>query len=186
MYTITQLAKEINIPESSARNYRDKFPEYFQSFKDGRLKKYGEDSLKSLKIIRESFENNLTESDIYRVLQDEIGPVVEIHEEIHEEIKENDTAEVPQVYRNQVPQEVVNEFSLENIFKAMEYFTKKEPLSVNLKEAAKMLGISKNAMKELSKRENFPMIKINSRNILIPVEALKAWILEESTKVKGD
>ena len=40
LYTISEMAKLIKIPESTARYYRDKHPEYFHYTGKGRKKRY--------------------------------------------------------------------------------------------------------------------------------------------------
>ena len=53
-------------------------------------------------------------------------------------------------------------------------------LTLSVEELAVELGISKPVAYELIKREGFPAIRVSERRIVIPVEALKLWLLEAS------
>jgi excisionase family DNA binding protein len=57
---------------------------------------------------------------------------------------------------------------------------KKEPLSLldayTIEEAAKVLGVSKSYMYELTKHKDFPSMKIHGRKIVIPRKALEEWM----------
>lgn len=56
----------------------------------------------------------------------------------------------------------------------------KEKLVLNVAELAAELGISKPTAYELIKREGFPAVKVSERRTIIPVEALKLWLVENS------
>ena len=56
-------------------------------------------------------------------------------------------------------------------------------LAISVDEMAQMLGISRPVAYNLIKKEGFPSIKIGQRRILIPVEALKKWLNEESREI---
>ena len=53
-------------------------------------------------------------------------------------------------------------------------------LTLSVEELAVELGISKPVAYELIKREGFPAIRVSERRIVIPVEALRLWLLETS------
>ena len=54
-----------------------------------------------------------------------------------------------------------------------------ERITVNISEAAKMLGISRKFMYEnLLCKKDFPLIRLG-RKCLIPVEELRQWISEQ-------
>ena len=50
-----------------------------------------------------------------------------------------------------------------------------EKLTLNLEEAGKLLGISRQTVYLLSRREDFPVLRIG-RRILIPRKQLEAWM----------
>ncbi len=51
-----------------------------------------------------------------------------------------------------------------------------EKLTLSVEEMAHELGISKPLAYELLKREGFPSIRISERRIIIPLDALRAWL----------
>lgn len=55
-----------------------------------------------------------------------------------------------------------------------------ERLAINVKEMAKMLGISAKTAYDLVKTPGFPIIRIGKRQI-IPTEALKKWMGEQKS-----
>lgn len=55
---------------------------------------------------------------------------------------------------------------------------KNEKVAINVKELAKMLGISEPRTYDLTKREGFPAIRVSERRIIIPVDALNRWLSE--------
>lgn len=55
---------------------------------------------------------------------------------------------------------------------------KNEKMAINVKELAKMLGISEPRAYDLTKREGFPAIRVSERRIIIPVDALNRWLSE--------
>lgn len=59
-----------------------------------------------------------------------------------------------------------------------------EKLTLTIPEAAKMLGISKNLMYPLTRREDFPILQIGARK-LIPTKAFYKW-LENQTGGDND
>lgn len=64
LLTIAEIAKRINIPESTARFYRDRFDEYIPSQGKGRSKRYKPEAIEVLRLIAERFKNNHTATDI--------------------------------------------------------------------------------------------------------------------------
>ena len=50
-----------------------------------------------------------------------------------------------------------------------------EKLAINVKEAAKLLGIGVNSMYDLVHREDFPVIKVGAR-LIIPLDAFHHWV----------
>lgn len=57
-----------------------------------------------------------------------------------------------------------------------------EKLTISVEEMADMLGISRPVAYELTKREGFPAVRISERRIIVPVEALKKWLNEQSAR----
>lgn len=51
-------------------------------------------------------------------------------------------------------------------------------LTYNAPEAAKIIGISRNAMYDLIKQEGFPAIRVSEKRIVIPAEALEKWLAD--------
>lgn len=60
-----------------------------------------------------------------------------------------------------------------------------EKLTLSVDELAQELGISKPLAYELAKREGFPSIRISERRILIPLDALRAWLNANAGAVGG-
>lgn len=54
-----------------------------------------------------------------------------------------------------------------------------EKLTMNVTEMSKQLGISKPTAYELTRRSDFPTLKIG-RRIVIPVEAFQMWLTNAS------
>lgn len=52
-------------------------------------------------------------------------------------------------------------------------------LVLNVQELAKFLKISKSSAYDLTRRSDFPKVKINKR-IVVPVEALKEWLRQNT------
>lgn len=55
-----------------------------------------------------------------------------------------------------------------------------EKLAINVKEMAKLLGISAKSAYDLAKTPGFPLIRVGKRQ-LIPTEALKKWMDEQKS-----
>ena len=60
-----------------------------------------------------------------------------------------------------------------------------EKLTLSVDELAHELGISKPLAYELARREGFPAIRISERRIIIPVDALRAWLNSNAGAVIG-
>ena len=56
-----------------------------------------------------------------------------------------------------------------------------EKLAINVSELAELLGIGQPNAYELTKRADFPTIRIN-RRILIPMDKLREWIDNEAER----
>lgn len=64
LLTMAQIAKELNLAESTARFYRDRFEDFIPSVGEGRKKRYKQETLDVLRFIAEGFNRNLTAMDI--------------------------------------------------------------------------------------------------------------------------
>jgi DNA-binding transcriptional MerR regulator len=64
LMTIAEVAKELNIPESTARYYRDNFIDYIPSVGEGRKKRYRSETVEVLRFIAEGFKRKLTAIEI--------------------------------------------------------------------------------------------------------------------------
>ncbi|MEK5066964.1 MerR family transcriptional regulator [Cytobacillus sp. FSL R5-0596] len=62
--TIAEIAKELDIPESTARYYRDSFIDYVPSVGEGRKKRYRPETVEVLRFIAEGFKRKLTATEI--------------------------------------------------------------------------------------------------------------------------
>ncbi len=56
----------------------------------------------------------------------------------------------------------------------------KQKLVYTIREVAGLLGISVNSAYELSRRNDFPAIRVSERRIVVPCSALEAWLEEKS------
>lgn len=64
LMTIAEIAKELDIPESTARYYRDNFTDYVPSVGEGRKKRYRPETVEVLRFIAEGFKRKLTATEI--------------------------------------------------------------------------------------------------------------------------
>jgi DNA-binding transcriptional MerR regulator len=81
LYTISKMAKILKIPESTARYYRDRYPEFILSTGAGRKKRYKKETLKVLRIICEMANNSKTAEEIKERLGQEFSRNIEVIEE---------------------------------------------------------------------------------------------------------
>jgi DNA-binding transcriptional MerR regulator len=63
-YTIAEISKILNIPESTLRFYRNKFEKFIPYFGEGRKKRYAEEAINIFKEIAELLRNNVTADDV--------------------------------------------------------------------------------------------------------------------------
>jgi DNA-binding transcriptional MerR regulator len=64
LMTIAEVAKELDIPESTARYYRNSFTDYIPSVGEGRKKRYRSETVEVLRFIAEGFKRKLTATEI--------------------------------------------------------------------------------------------------------------------------
>lgn len=81
LLTISQIAKELNMPESTARYYRDRFIDYIPFVGKGRGKKYRPETVEILRFIAEGFNRNLTAMEIEEGLSRMVARNIEVEEE---------------------------------------------------------------------------------------------------------
>ena len=55
-----------------------------------------------------------------------------------------------------------------------------EKLVYNAAEVAESLGICKPEVYQLFKRADFPSVKLSERRVVVPVDALKRWLNQQS------
>ncbi len=80
LYTISKMAKILKIPESTARYYRDRYPEFILSVGSGRKKRYKKETLKVLQIICEEANRNSDRNEIEKRLSQEFSRNIEVIE----------------------------------------------------------------------------------------------------------
>lgn len=54
-----------------------------------------------------------------------------------------------------------------------------EKLAINIEEFASMVGIGRSKAYELSRRKDFPSIRLGKR-VIVPVDRLKVWLDEHA------
>src|SRR5258705_7244403 len=74
-YTLRDIAREVNLPESTIRYYRDAFAGYIPTVGLGRRRRYAPEALDIFRIIVDGFAQNLSREDIEVRLQ-EVTPQV--------------------------------------------------------------------------------------------------------------
>lgn len=81
LLTIAELAKQLQIPESTIRYYRDRFIEYIPYVGDGRHRRYRPETADLLRFIAEGFNRNLTAMEIEEGLRLMAVRNIEVEEE---------------------------------------------------------------------------------------------------------
>lgn len=81
LYTISKIAKILKIPESTARYYRDRYPDFMFSVGSGRKKRYKKETLKVLRIICEEANRNNSAEAIKERLSQEFSRNIEVEEQ---------------------------------------------------------------------------------------------------------
>jgi len=80
LYTIKELSKLAGIPESTARYYRDRHPEYFYHTGAGRKKRYPKETLEVLKFILRLAEERKNADQIAEALKGKFKQEITIPE----------------------------------------------------------------------------------------------------------
>jgi len=81
LLTMAQIAKQLNLAESTARFYRDRFEDFIPSVGEGRKKRYKPDTVKVLRFIAEGYKRNLTAMDINNGLSRMVARNIEVENE---------------------------------------------------------------------------------------------------------
>jgi DNA-binding transcriptional MerR regulator len=81
LLTIAEIAKELQIPESTVRYYRDRFINYIPYVGEGRGRRYRPETVEVLRFIAEGFNRGLTAIDIEEGLIRTVAKNVEMEEE---------------------------------------------------------------------------------------------------------
>jgi DNA-binding transcriptional MerR regulator len=77
-FTFKQCAELAELKESTARFYRDTFPNYFSSVGEGRKRQYYPSVVEVLKFISGSYAQNLTQEQIEQLLEMKWGVILEV------------------------------------------------------------------------------------------------------------
>lgn len=64
LLTIAEISKQVGIPESTVRYYRDKFEPFFPTVGKGRNRRYRPEAIDIVKVIAEGFNRNMTAMEI--------------------------------------------------------------------------------------------------------------------------
>lgn len=116
LLTMTQIAKQLNLAESTARFYRDRFENYIPSVGEGRKKRYKLETIEVLRFIAEGFNRNLTAMDIEEGLSRMVARNIEF-----EEVTATTTATAQQQSKNEPNQYALQlQFVIEQMSAAMQ------------------------------------------------------------------
>ena len=81
LLTIKEIAQVLNIPESTARYYRDKWPEYIPTRGQGRNKRYEPAAVDILRLIAEGLRNGRSATEIESELSLKYQAIMDIEPE---------------------------------------------------------------------------------------------------------
>lgn len=76
--TLAEIARQLNLPESTARYYKNKFSAYIPSYGSGRKKRYSAEAVEVLRLIAEMFNRNATATEIEDALIREFAVNIDI------------------------------------------------------------------------------------------------------------
>src|SRR5688572_16771990 len=74
-YTIREIARELNLPESTIRYYRDAFALYLPTWGMGRRRRYPPEALELLRLIADGYAQSQTREQIEARVQEVAAPV---------------------------------------------------------------------------------------------------------------
>ena len=73
LYTIKEIAHKLNVPESTVRYWRDRYTRYTPSVGKNKFRKYREEALEALRVIKEGSDRNKSADQIEDALKDTFG-----------------------------------------------------------------------------------------------------------------
>ena len=73
LYTIRDVARELGLPESTVRYYRDAFSAYLPSVGTGRRRRYPADAIPLLRLVAEGYAQNRPRAEIEQALSESLG-----------------------------------------------------------------------------------------------------------------
>lgn len=69
LLTVAEIARRLNIPESTARYYRDRFAMYIPVFGEGKSRRYRPETLDIIRIIADSFRSGMSAEGVENELK---------------------------------------------------------------------------------------------------------------------
>jgi DNA-binding transcriptional MerR regulator len=78
LYTLAEIARIIDIPESTCRYYHGKFTEFFPAIGKGKRKKYRQDAVTILRFISDNLRNGSTLAEVTELLSKQFQKVIDI------------------------------------------------------------------------------------------------------------
>jgi len=97
LLTIKEIARRLDMPESTVRYHRDMFEEYIPAIGEGRKKRYEPVAVDILRTIAEGMQRNLTRNTIANQLAIEYAINLEIKEEQQQTTTKQDKLNIEQV-----------------------------------------------------------------------------------------
>lgn len=77
MLTLTEAAEQAGVNENTARYYRNKFGEYFPATGEGRNRRYAQETVQILRVIKDCYDQGMDAEKVKQRLNDTFGvPVV--------------------------------------------------------------------------------------------------------------
>jgi len=141
LLTMAQIAKQLDLAESTARFYRDRFENYIPSVGEGRKKRYKPETIEVLRFIAEGYNRNLTAMDIEDGLSRMVARNIDF-----EEVTATTTAAAQQQSKSEPNQYALQlQFAVEQMSSAMQVIAdQKEEIA----ELRKHVAIIENKQKE--------------------------------------
>ena len=149
--TISEIAEQTDIPNSTCRRYLASFESFFLVKGGSRLKKYEEHAVDVLKRIKDLYENGMDTQEIHNVLANEFPVVINGDEE---ELKKDEQAPVPLLATGEDIQEIkkaldeqqnFNKLLLEKLEQQHVYYEQKFE---ELKQDRELIGSLRESMKQ--------------------------------------
>ncbi|MDQ1274859.1 MAG: hypothetical protein QG610_431 [Euryarchaeota archaeon] len=78
LYTLAEIARIIDIPESTCRYYHGKFSEFLPAIGKGKRKKYRQESVNILRFISDNLRNGSTLAEVTELLSKQFQKVIDI------------------------------------------------------------------------------------------------------------